>query len=1449
MLQSSHYGYSSIVEPSYSSPGDQSKPIYESTPVATRETPLSISAKPLTHPSIKGPLKIDSNFFAGLGSSNSPENRVKEPPEEVPSPTSPGRIRHDSSASYTEDIHFEPLIPLPEQIEVQTGEEDETTMFSSRAKLYRYDKDVSAWKERGIGTMKILHNSEKGRSRILMRREGVHKVCANHVITADMKLEEKKATANCWIWSTLADFSEEVARAEQLAVKFKTPDEFLLFKEKFEECQEMPKKDVKSQAITAVSYNPSAELVTKFAPKPGSWSCSVCWVTNDVSTTVCVACGAQKLLEGSGTSTHQSPLKSGFHLPKEFTASSSPQTSMLSSCHENSSSGSPFVFKQKDAGSPSSSPFTFAFSTASSSTSTAASKSFSFGAPLSADSKKTAAQGDTLTATQVPEVSSGSPFTTYPSSTQPFVLASFGVPAMDKSRPSPFNFGTVSSTESAPFSFSDTQKAIDTTPVGSSVFGGGSPEQGGPAISFGSFGTGNSPIFDLDAPREGEGHVTPIVSTHTQLVQSQSQSSLPFSVSTGNSEIPEQKLFWQQPTGPFQFGQLETIPPLGGSTSWAQAGQPLFKPPASELGALGPNVEFPNSELLRLLAAAKNQQDSLDQEPQPKGYDFTPYLTSSSIVAKDYDYEGDDDGKEDDDIEEDNKDDAKQDDEDSEDSTADSLSYTSTDPEYNDEDIETSMATAPKPSSSTTSQAQIITTPAKPVQILSSQVEKSTAAYLPTHVTGRRILTAKSPLKASKKQDDDCILVYEVRSQMADREKAHRLLLPPNFFNYTKHESCPGCIGCRGIPKRAANTIKQEVKDIKQVSTSATSAVLTSTAASHVFGQSANFGQLTFSSFKAQGETAFSQSQTKTSHKPFQGAGQQLFAGPAEEVEEQDSDKLHFEPVIPLPEEIQVVTGEEGLEMMFSERAKLYRFDGDSSQWKERGIGEVKLLRHPTSGRGRVLMRREQIKKLCANHNITAEMELKPNVGSDRSWVWYTSADYAEGEGKPEKLAIKFKTAETAGKFKQVFDELKEPLSSGHPPEKAPAEHQKATGCELYKQFLSNFAPAPGTWSCEVCYVENKAGDSTCVACNSLKPNDGETEPPSKQGEETATANVSVVDSVEPNTFQNLNKEASTSFSFQPPLGNSLHTSTLFTIGRGESSVDKDTRDDEIDLSPSKTSSPSKKGIITLQPSTQDSQDTLFTGLPFGTGAPCDFTFRMTVSPGSPPQKPRSPLSHTSPASPVRGDDDGPYFDPLIPLPDKVECRTGEEGQEVLFCERCKLFRYDSGTSQWKERGVGDIKILLNPSSKRYRILMRREHVFKLCANHVITSEMQLKPFPNSARAWLWTTLADFSEETTTAETLAARFKSNDVANQFKEVFDKALQTLSCKSDSVASLSNAEDNPDQATEQKAEDDIAVVFEKIVTEDQKARAQKLELPCNFFGYEKETISYQAEVSAR
>ena len=45
--------------------------------------------------------------------------------------------------------------------------------------------------------------------------------------------------------------------------------------------------------------------------------------------------------------------------------------------------------------------------------------------------------------------------------------------------------------------------------------------------------------------------------------------------------------------------------------------------------------------------------------------------------------------------------------------------------------------------------------------------------------------------------------------------------------------------------------------------------------------------------------------------------------------------------------------------------------------------------------------------------SVLPDMELKPNCGSDRAWVWTTLADFADGESKPELLAIRFANAES----------------------------------------------------------------------------------------------------------------------------------------------------------------------------------------------------------------------------------------------------------------------------------------------------------------------------------------------------------------------------------------------------------------------------------------------------
>ena len=283
----------------------------------------------------------------------------------------------------------------------------------------------------------------------------------------------------------------------------------------------------------------------------------------------------------------------------------------------------------------------------------------------------------------------------------------------------------------------------------------------------------------------------------------------------------------------------------------------------------------------------------------------------------------------------------------------------------------------------------------------------------------------------------------------------------------------------------------------------------------------------------------------------------------------------YSKPVIPPQEKIQVVTGEEGLEVMFSERAKLYRFDAYSDSWKEKGFGDVKLLRYPKIGQGRVFMRGEQIKTLCANHNIHTGTELKPNVVSDHSWLWYTPADYAEGEAKPENLAIMFKSAEIAEQFKEVFNRLKEALSADICPETVPAGDQRRASCPAIFSAAATAAVAndhdddddaddddddDDNDLCKICHVQNKELNSKCIACKSAKPAVGSLQSLCKTEElKETTTNAFVVSSVEPNTSQDLNKGLTSAASIsQSPEKNikesrgSIDESLRFTSTKGE---------------------------------------------------------------------------------------------------------------------------------------------------------------------------------------------------------------------------------------------------------------------------------------------------------
>ena len=126
-------------------------------------------------------------------------------------------------------------------------------------------------------------------------------------------------------------------------------------------------------------------------------------------------------------------------------------------------------------------------------------------------------------------------------------------------------------------------------------------------------------------------------------------------------------------------------------------------------------------------------------------------------------------------------------------------------------------------------------------------------------------------------------------------------------------------------------------------------------------------------------------------------------------------------------------------------------------------------------------------------------------------------------------------------------------------------------------------------------------------------------------------------------------------------------------------------------------------------------------------------------------------------------DESGAVFEPVIKLEDKVEVKTHEEDENVLFkmsvalsrpsprvprprplgstwivplathrtrlsqahnttartrSRRAKLFRFFADTNEWKERGTGDLRLLEHKGSKKIRLVMRRDKTLKVCANH-----------------------------------------------------------------------------------------------------------------------------------
>ena len=143
--------------------------------------------------------------------------------------------------------------------------------------------------------------------------------------------------------------------------------------------------------------------------------------------------------------------------------------------------------------------------------------------------------------------------------------------------------------------------------------------------------------------------------------------------------------------------------------------------------------------------------------------------------------------------------------------------------------------------------------------------------------------------------------------------------------------------------------------------------------------------------------------------------------------------------------------------------------------------------------------------------------------------------------------------------------------------------------------------------------------------------------------------------------------------------------------------------------------------------------------------------------------------------------DNGEYFNPeeevkINPSDNctlaKVEIKTGEEEEDLIFKTRAKLYRFRE--SEWKERGTGDLKLLRHKKDKKIRCILRQDKTLKIVANFIISEKplCELKPHQGSEKMFMFIAY-DCSEEPV-MEKFVIKLGNADKAKIFKENFENA---------------------------------------------------------------------------
>ncbi|XP_077200417.1 E3 SUMO-protein ligase RanBP2-like [Paroedura picta] len=1129
--------------------------------------------------------------------------------------------------------HFEPVVPLPDKIEVKTGEEDEEEIFCNRAKLFRFDAECREWKERGVGNVKILRHKITGKIRLLMRREQVLKICANHYISPEMTLMPNAGSDKSFVWHAL-DYADELPKPEQLAIRFKTPEEAMLFKSKFQEAQKSLKDSGPNVSEQTTQNSGSSREITRGAkdsnkPEPGF---------HFKSSTSSVSGGSQGSDSNMNSTAKNANTKSTFTVTStgSIPASFSFDKGALAT-HAGHGFGEQFTLKkdqwycnvclvrnkegaQKCIACQSPKPLQTAAVAVTSQTE----PGHGFGEQFTLNKdqwycnvclvrNKESAQKCIACQSPKPLQTAAVAVT---SQTEPG--HGFGEQFTLKKDQWYCNVCLVRNKESAQKCIAcQSPKPLQTAAVAVN-------SQTEPVAFKPNSESAQNTFGPISAQTENQ--------WECRFCSVRNEADVSHCTSCKNPKGTSAPVF--SPEAPFKFGQTDKPKVQQGDFGAA------FLKKEGEWDCNTCLVR--NKASLATCAACQ-----------------TPNPCSSALCLPDN--------------------------------------------------------SVPPPVG------------------FKSKLSEPTKGPLGT---GFKSNISEQSFKFGHPADTEKSSSFMFQIPSGTEAKpiksgfSFSMPVPPGGFKFGIQE--PSKSVAKDEHNKEGSLV--EKKDSEGEGGEKPQDPSSKPSSSLVFGQQSS--TFTFADLaKTTDGEGFKFGKKDPNFKGFTGAGEKLFSSqgktPAkantsadldkddDSYRTEDNDDIHFEPVVQMPEKVELVTGEEDETVLYSQRVKLFRFDAETSQWKERGVGNLKILKNEVNGKLRMLMRREQVLKVCANHWITTTMNLKPLSGSDKAWMWLAS-DFSDGDAKLEQLAAKFKTPEQAGDFKQKFEECQRllldiPLQTPHKlvdTGKTAELIQKAEEMKSGLKDLKTFLTDDKT---KLADEEHRSSVSAAGTSDLIiKPHAESTGP-----------------TLEWDNYD-LQGEA---------LEGGSNSSAAYAFPRA--------------------SSPVRKNLFRFGEST----------------AGFNFSFKSALSPSKSPSKLNQSRTSvgTDEESDVTQEDerDAQYFEPVVPLPDLVEVTSGEENEQVVFSHRAKLYRYDKDANQWKERGIGDIKILQNYDTKQVRIVMRRDQVLKLCANHRITHDMNIQQMKGSERAWVWTA-CDFADGERKVELLAVRFKLQDVADSFKQIFEEA---------------------------------------------------------------------------